>query len=209
MPRSWRTQLAANNYNHGYLKNLIAFNVLKTLGPLAIPAIPQLEEMASRSTADDDATHLLLSIGPAAVPSLVNALHKNNNSARRVEILNALGTIGSPGKRRCQQRGRLLARHGFKCPSAAAETLGRIQRQPDIAVPALILAIQQPPLVVQKKAIVAVGAFGSLASDAEPVLITARENVVLFQRAEAALKNIREPVAADASQFSLDTEFAP
>ncbi len=209
VPRSWRSQLAGSVYNHGHLKNLIAFNVLKTLGPLAVPAIPQLEEMASRSTADDDATHLLMSIGPAAVPSLANALRKNNNSVRRVEILNALGTIGSPASGVVSNVVVCLQDMDSNVAGAAAETLGRIQRHPEIAVPALILAIQQPPLVVQKKAIVAVGAFGSLASDAEAVLITARENVVLFQRAEAALKNIREPVAAGGSEFSLDTEFTP
>ncbi|MDB6056310.1 MAG: hypothetical protein JWO95_154, partial [Verrucomicrobiales bacterium] len=190
---SWRSRL----YQHldpwrGLSLRSYAYNGFRLLGSNGVPAIPKLQQLASKALPDDNyAVFLLTGLGAAAVPALTNALGANPYPGSRVQILSALGFIGSSSAVPVLITALRDADADVVC--AAARNLGRIHQRPDISVPALLGAIEHSSLETQRAAIDALGEFGSDAKEAKATLETLRTHFVLGVDAQSALKKLQLP----------------
>jgi hypothetical protein len=152
--------------------------VFRILGPQASPAVPELTALMRATNRPDiasEAAACLAAIGPGGVPPLVEALRNpqlpccryaafefsntdpaafGTNSAQAVPVLAQRAADGDPE----------LAR-------LAIRALGRINREPQITVPALILALHSTDNMVRFDAARSLMWVGGPARAAVPVLL--------------------------------------
>lgn len=139
-------------------KNDVAIRALSALGPSAAPAVPELCQILSME--DGYAYHtwkipkLLGDIGPAAYQAVPVLAHMLTNQAPPTVTFQP-SSAGAHLQIRCM----------------AAETLGIINRQPDIAVPALCTALEDSSSEVRWAALMALTDIGTNAHTAVPVLM--------------------------------------
>ena len=81
-----------------------------------------------------------------------------------------------------------------------ASALGRIQRQPDVCVPALIPLLDSPNPITRQRSMMALGPFGGAATSAVPAMIRCLADSHLSARrlATNSLKQIDPEAAAKA-----------
>jgi HEAT repeat protein len=179
---SWRLRMASTaerlpGPNHWVTKLLLgeedrlvaADDGFTLLGAQAVPAVPELLRMLSGKETWDVAIVALQDIGEGAVPDLIAALTNRANPLRiRAGAAQALGSVGTNSSVvavlvACLQDDPHVA-------NQAAAALGRLQREPQIAVPALVGVAQKGLQPIREQALWAVGEFGTNAQCAMPML---------------------------------------
>jgi len=119
------------------------------------------------------------------VRALVKIDPQNTANSKSVSVL--VGCLGAPD--------------GFfrGADAEAATILGQLHREPDVAVPALIRALQSDDIYLRYNAAAALGKFGSQAKAAIPALTKALEdsNAQVRRQAAAALNLINSGAAAN------------
>jgi HEAT repeat protein len=103
------------------------------------PPVKPFEQWSDQEAAAD----ALGRIGPAAVPSLIEALHSQDPAAR-LKAIEVLGRMGSDAHDAVQELIKLLDDADPAVRKAAARTLGLIGPAANAAVPALMRKLLQP-----------------------------------------------------------------
>jgi hypothetical protein len=199
-PYRWQIRLQGFSYRHAVLGRFMpgwmtgigvenraeaAVHAVSCLGEMGAPAIPQLLSFASNPTnsiSASDATFALCGIGPPAFPSLLNLATNLQTLVPRFWAIECLGGLGNaaavPTLAQC------VADPDTDIASAAADALGRLKLQPDVAIPALIKGLGRTVHTkghygasdVRYSAVHALGKFGTNADAAvPPLLILAKE----------------------------------
>ena len=148
-----------------------AMNNLGALGPDAEAAVPVLIQLLY--TANEDlrlnATLTLGKLGKNAGEPLSQTMKDRNQDVRYFSVW-ALGLLGPDAKDKTADVLALLNDRSDQVRRKAAETLGRIEAQPDVAVPALIKALSDPSGDVRQAASTALTKLGP---EAVPALLQA------------------------------------
>ena len=175
----WLQTRSAPPNNHEADKRLYrAFAGFVALGTNATVAIPELAKVAANPNAPGApfAIRILIGLGPAGVPDLMNALVCPHLEITKVRILEGLKQI-PPGQivavpillEALKSSDGAIARD-------AATLLGSIGKQPDSVVPALIAALHREEYFVRIAAAGALARFGDAARSAVPLLLRATES---------------------------------
>ncbi len=139
------------------------------LGPVADQAIPELERLLEDPVAGGKAAWVLANRGTNAWPSLLRAL-AHRSPAARIHALLGLPELGTNASGAVPQIVVCLESSNKTERFLAADRLGRIQQQPEIAVPALIATLDDVDCGVQGRAAIALTRFPEQAIPAIPKL---------------------------------------
>jgi hypothetical protein len=152
--------------------------IFQILGPLAGPAVPELTALMRATNRPDiasEATACLAAIGSAGVPPLVEALRDPQRPYCRYaafEFSNAdpaiFGTNAALAVPVLAQR---AVDPDPELARLAIRALGRINRQPDVTVPALIVALHSTDNMIRFDAARSLMWVGSSARAAVPALL--------------------------------------
>jgi HEAT repeat protein len=150
---------------------------LGAIGPDAAKAVPELAKLAAGEGDDlvaDLATQALGEIKSAAVPTLIQLLHRGSPEAR-VRIINALGEAGSTAAAAIPDLVRARAGSDEEIRTAAAEALGKLGYGPEaaVAIPRLIEILKDPDRHVRKHAAKGLGEIGTKSDQVIPALMGA------------------------------------
>ncbi len=167
---TWRPQMAADLKRKGMLGCL-------ALGPLAGPAIPDLQTIVEENIAESSlADWTLAKIGAPAVPSLIIALGHTNLTVRA----RTAGTLRAIGPTARDAIPKLMEHVSQNPPHEAGQAvwaLGRINTNHETVIPALVGFLQRANGYQKIEACQAIGAFGTNAVAARPALMEAAESV--------------------------------
>jgi HEAT repeat protein len=124
------------------------------------------------ATADEQTTRhaldALATLGPRAVPRLINAL---KHDTLRVQAAYTLGQIGPQAAEATQPLAGLVGDANSKVASEAAMALAKIGPAAKASVPALVAALEKPECDSAHAIIYALGKIGPDASAAKPALV--------------------------------------
>jgi HEAT repeat protein len=203
------------------MKQIAAAHALRTLGPVAEPAIPVLGEVLreGNSVLSSAAATAMGSIGPAAVPELARSLDSKNYLVRANACL-ALRSIGPAASGACRRLAEMLESSNADDLALASFTLGRIG-QP--AMPLLndkMCSSNILTLVWSAKAIGIAGPYGQKAAPAllrqashpdarvREAVISALGNISVFSaEANNALKAALQDPQAEVRRSALQAVF--
>ena len=175
-------------------RRVTAYNAFVILGSAAIPAIPDLVNIASnsRSPGSDQAANVLVGLGTPGVSALLYVLRSNESVRQRIRVMNGLGWIGPGAASAVTAIIPYLKDPDMELAAASATALGRIREHPDLAVPALIAALDDPRYLVRQSAAKALGEFGAVARQVVPKLISllATPDYVFGQAVERTLQQV-------------------
>jgi hypothetical protein len=194
-PPRWRTALGTMVYRapfpfaHGLSSRIIGERNWKRavgtcyafehLGKRAMPAFDDLCRLANdtnRAITASAAVTVLAYLGTNAVPPLVAVLTNPTHPAR-LEALKAVQNISKigdaaelavPAITNC-----LNPANAMKLQIAAISALGNLRACPQISVPALISALENPRAIIRVRSIEALSTFGPKAASAIPALTNA------------------------------------
>jgi HEAT repeat protein len=147
-----------------------AARALATLPPAPEIALPILENALQGANEETVGNMLsaLATLGPPAVPRLVDAIqHKN----LRGDIMRILADMGPAAALATEPLSKLLTDDDTKVSVQAALTLARIGPEAKSAVPALIEALRRPHAANRHAIIFALGRIGPAAVAAQPLLV--------------------------------------
>jgi HEAT repeat protein len=168
------------------------------LGEQGGPAIPRLTEMLREEATTLTAAHALAAIGPAAVPSLTNALASPFRPVR-TSCARALGRLKSGGKTAVPALVDVLDDSDDDLRYFAARALGNLAVDPVQAVPALVTCLEDRNVKVRKIAAHSLGQFHGHAKVAVPALVKTldSDDLSLKLTAAFALREINPALAED------------
>ena len=124
-----------------------ALKVLDELGPSAAPAIPALIDLDCRVSEDFDfysvpAQRVILTIGEAGVPQLIEVLRRGKDPAARAKAAMYLGQMGRSAAPGCDALAEALRDAGPEVRGAAVNALDQIGPLAAAALPALRAALE-------------------------------------------------------------------
>jgi len=149
-----------------------AMKAFEVLGPIAAPAVPELHRLVCRTNAPETAERALTalaSIGPAAVPAVIDILSTTHFSGHWI-MQNCLGILGTNAAPVVPILIKNLRNPDEQVAQNSALSLGAVGCDPERSVSALIEVLGDPRPKVRKAAITALLSFGSSARDALPAL---------------------------------------
>jgi HEAT repeat protein len=142
----------------------------------ALPPAPEITfPILEKALKDADTTTIhhaldaLASLGPQAVPRLVDILKQNKEL--RVQVAYTLGQIGPGAAAATEALAGLIADEDFNVSTEAVLALAKIGPAAGSAVPALMAALQKENCPNAHAIIFALGKIGPQAAAAEPVLL--------------------------------------
>ena len=141
------------------------------------------------------------------IPVMINALQDSDQDVR-VMAVKALNEIDPQTAAKsdvvqilveCLLSSLKLPPNMPSCANEAVITLGKLHREPDLAVPALVQSLQSADIYVRQNSAHSLGEFGNRARPAAPALLKALEDsdVQVRKQAAAALKRIESEAAAN------------
>lgn len=144
------------------------------LGPMAEPVIPQLEVMwnSTNETVHHLAWEVLYAINSPQVVAVCRNALTNSTPGMRADGIGGLGVMGGRAEAAVPDVIRILPQATSYERRQMAFTLGRINRRPEQSVAALRQLVRDSDYRVSGPATWALGAFGPLARDAVPELIS-------------------------------------
>ncbi len=148
---------------------------LEILGESAAGLVPELKLVASEGEsrwASGRAMYVLPSLGPAALPALLE-LASSTNSLVRCRAICGLGRMKTEGAPALPLLLKWLDDPDLDCVQAAANALGNLRIQPESVIPALINKLQSPIEEVRSAAAYSLARFGTNAWPALSAIRTA------------------------------------
>lgn len=189
-----------------------AIMALGQLGRIAKPAVPTLEFLLSKYTADDQAANQRAAVaalvnieGTKAVPTLAQAIGEIQDDSVRVAAVKALGNLGSSDANAVDALVDALNNDAEAVRQAASDVLSELGEP---AAPALIAALRSPHLYQRSFAIQVLSRLRSPSADVEQALKRALRDKSEIVRAEAvaALKSNKVDASATISSQQLDQD---
>lgn len=165
----------------------LGLSCLKILGPEAEPAIPNLVRAANASNyyVSKAATVGLAQIGERGINALITII-EDPKHPYRVIAAEALASVDrAKSDSATTVLIRLVCDRDTKLAIAAAYTLGDLNSEPQIVVPALSRGVADPRPIVRMNAVKALGMFEERARPAVPVILNACNDTDPFVRYEA------------------------
>jgi HEAT repeat protein len=175
-------------------------SAFEILGPEASPAVPDLERLTKNNKTIVPpilATEALGYIGKDGLPALIAAL-SDPNKTNRWRIIGAIGSIrnlDSNDRTAVLVLIKYLNDSDALLATTAAQSLGSLALQPDLAVPALTKVFKDPKSRLRIVSALSLSKFGEQARPAAPVLVEALRDPDTVVRA-VALNTLKE-VAPD------------
>ena len=189
-----------------YERASLAYSGFLILGAAAAPAIPDLVSVACNTQAlgSASAVDVLVRLNKPAVPALAGMLTDSRPKEIQNRVMNGLGYIGLDAVEAIPALVSCLNHSDEELAALSAATLARIQQRPDLAVPALIVCLDDSRDLVRLAAAKALGDFGSDASPAAAKLtsLLVQPDIHLSREAGRALEKIapssfNEPFATE------------
>lgn len=173
-------------------RSIVGFELLGPNADAAIPELARVANAANGANAPRVAVDALVGIGPAALPAVMSVVTNTNSMARFYAItsLRAFGSNATPAIPILIDS----LREDDLIATAAAQTLGALQLEQEITVPALMKMVESPRPLLRLFAIDAIVAFGE---QARPALLKALEDEDQIVRINAtnALEMLTNPPA--------------
>ncbi|MEO6034584.1 MAG: HEAT repeat domain-containing protein [Verrucomicrobiota bacterium] len=181
-----------------------AYNTLFELGPKATPAIPELEKIACNPKAPGAELAADILIHLKAVPSLINVLKKSDNTAQRIHVLRALGRCTNSPATALPAIITCVKSLDADVAANAVELLGESRLHPELSVPVLIEALDDPRYSVRLNAVKALGWYGHQAESASPKLnaLAVSVDLAISRAAERSLGKISDQQSPFESNIS-------
>jgi len=170
---------------------------LAALGPLARPAVPELEKLLYTNfwhSSIKAAAYALAAIEPEGINVLTNAVRPQTEWSGMCAIW-ALGQHPAKGTKVIPFLIGATTSPGEGTACGAIQVLGLFHTDADLVIPALTNALFSTNVAVRKDAAHALGQFGAQAVAAVPLLKSLTNNPVVGANAFEALKQI-QPNAA-------------
>jgi len=154
-----------------YEKQNEGINIIRALGSMAKPIIPDLVRLLRYKECAGAAAMALGGIGPDALPSLVECVTDTNEYVR-VHAIRALQAMGDQGRPAVPALIRCLKDENHTVRLEAAISLRWTGGDPAVIVPAIVQCLDEETDSFQSTRIIAViAAFGTNASPAIPALV--------------------------------------
>lgn len=173
----WRPRMA-------FQRREAAYYAFATLGPVAEPAIPQLNRLLTNVDAAPYAVAALTEIGPAALPVLISAL-TNQSTQARDSIPYALVQLPGDVSSRLPLLLDCLKDPDPRVRRAAVYALARVGDNTDVIVPALLSLLADPDADVRSASIGALGKIQAQPEVVVPALIPFVSDTALMTRIKA------------------------
>jgi HEAT repeat protein len=195
----------------GYRRLDLALVGLVILRTNAVAVIPDLARVASDPAAPGsvDAIRALIEIGEPAVPALTNLLSSAQSSYVKEGIRMGLGKIGSAAS--IQALILDLQNPNMMAAGQSAAMPGKIGQQPEIVVPALTAALDDPRWFMRQCAAGALGKFGPAALPAVPKLksLLGTDVYLVDDAARQTLRKIAPDALIGAPEWKRPVNIAP
>jgi HEAT repeat protein len=150
---------------------LMVVNMFRAIGPVAAPAIPELERFfLIGGELGIAAGKALAAIGKSALPVLLKALRHKNGDVR-IGAAVALGEMDPPAIAAVPDLVKALEDQAVLVRRDAADSIGKMGRAAAAAVPALVKALADREADVRAAAAASLGEMGDKAFGAAPALI--------------------------------------
>jgi hypothetical protein len=168
---------------------------LAALGPLALPALPELKRLLYTNyyhSSIKEAAFALAAIGPEGIGILTNAVQPTTEWSGMCAIW-ALGHHPAAGTNVIPFLVSAAASTSEGTASGAIQILGRFHTDAAVVLPALTRALTGANPSVSRDAARALGEFGPQAVSAVPLLQSLTNNPALKEEVLRALENIQRP----------------
>jgi HEAT repeat protein len=143
------------------------------LGPSVAPAIPDLVRLAVDPSREDNsywAVQTLGDIGPVALPALLTII-TNPAAATRSLAASQVANFGTNAQPAIPELVALLGATNQAVIHAVIYSLGQLQLEPDVVIPALIPFVRSSDIVLSSEATFALAKFGTQAAAAAPAVL--------------------------------------
>jgi HEAT repeat protein len=171
-------------------RRIAAAVVLGNLGERALPAVPALRKVAQTNVRLQSlwvraaATTALIRLGHEPIGTYLTALDDTSNTVRWRETVYALEGLGTNAAPAVPVLAAMLVSNNLLTVRFdAVRFLGAVGIDPDLSVPALINAIEEPR--IRRSALISLSRFGVAASNATEIVVACLSDTNVGVRVEA------------------------